>query len=294
MKALRKVVASKKSSKNASKVESLSDFLDWIQSFRVETSMVPFYRGHSRKDYQLRPSLFRNKAHRKDEKNIFRELISRHPQEFREDRNVFEQLVRMQHFSLQTRLLDLTFNPLVALYFVCNSHADLEGEFITLVVPKERVRYFDSDTVSCLANLSNLTGWERDQLRKISKINELQKSHAGKRLLQFIRAEKSYFLPEIRPDDLKSVQVVKPKQNNPRLLAQQGAFLLFGLPSELNDDNEFEIEIHRLPVHASSKSRLLRELDRININESTLFPEIDKAAKYIMAKLTPIGGESEE
>jgi hypothetical protein len=194
----------------------------------------------------------------------------------------------MQHYSLPTRLLDLSYNPLVALYFACNKYPAIDGEFVILSTNKNRMRYFDSDTVSCMAGLSNLTGKERDALRAIHNFRELKSSHAGKRLLQFIRVEKPYFLAEIVPDDLKSIQIVRPKLSNRRIIAQQGAFLLFGLTTLLEDENGFDIEVTRGRIPADAKKRLLRDLDQININESSLFPEIDHAANYIMQKLTPI------
>jgi hypothetical protein len=46
-------------------------------------------------------------------------------------------------------------------------------------------------------------------------------------------------------------------------------------------------------VPASAKPALLEELDRININAGTLFPEIESAAKYIMSKI-PTGTEPYE
>jgi hypothetical protein len=268
-------------------IKSLVEFFERLQTHTPDNKRQDLYRGHSSTSFRLKPSLFRKQEHRKDEKNIFRELISIHPGEFVQDRNTFEQLVRMQHYSLPTRLLDLTHNPLVAIYFACKNLPSSDGHFVRLSVPKRRVRYFDSDTVSCVAGLSNLTGNERDAIRHIASSKELPKSHAGKRLLQFIRSEKPYFLPEIDIDDLKSIQVVRPKQSNRRIIAQQGAFLLFGLVSELDDDNDFDIDVIRTVIPRSAKQRLLKELDRININESTLFPEIESAAHYIMDGLTP-------
>jgi hypothetical protein len=187
-------------------VQSLSELISRLEKYISADNTVDIYRGHPDGSYRLTPSLFRRKEGRKDEKNILRELISLHPSEFAGDRGIFEQLVRMQHHSMPTRLLDLTFNPLVALYFACKGENEqkMDGEFIRLSVDKKKLRYFDSDTVSCVSNLSSLTGDERDELRTIETKEALVKSHAGKRLLQFIRSEKPYFLPEILPDDLKA------------------------------------------------------------------------------------------
>jgi hypothetical protein len=100
-------------------------------------------------------------------------------------------------------------------------------------------------------------------------------------------------LPEIRVADLKSVQLVRPKQTNPRIVAQQGAFLLFGLTSELLKINAFGMNVSKITIPASAKPQILRDLDRVNINRATLFPEVESAAKYIMSKLVPVEGGAE-
>src|SRR5207253_7181981 len=88
-------------------IRNLVDLFRFFQENDEDAGRVYLYRGHGSDQYRLMPSLFRNKSQRKDEKNILRELLSLHPSEFAQDRNMFEQLVRMQHYSLPTRLLDL-------------------------------------------------------------------------------------------------------------------------------------------------------------------------------------------
>ncbi len=275
-------------------IVSLKTFFEYLGTDQPRARQVHFFRGHSLQSYQLKPSLFRKKEHRRDEKNIVRELISIQPNEFRDDRTMFEQLVRMQHYGLPTRLLDITYNPLVALFFTCLNNPNKTGDFVRFSTNKIHVKYFDSDAVSCVANLSNLTGRQRDLVRRMSSSSELHSSEVGERLLHFIQAEKPYFRQRIDLDDLNDIIAVKPKQANRRILAQQGGFLLFGLKTLLRDENDFALQIKKVPVPASAKRSILDELDGININSSTLFPEIESAAKYIMSKITPVEETFEE
>ena len=101
-----------------------------------------------------------------------------------------------------------------------------------------------------MANLSSLTGRERDIIRSFSNSEELKGSNVGLRLLHFIKAEKPYFLPEIELSHLQSIFAVRPKQTNQRILAQQGGFLIFGLRSLLKNSNKFGIKIARMKVPA--------------------------------------------
>jgi FRG domain len=276
-------------------IESLPGLFELLRKSTLGGDEVTLYRGHPNAAYELRPSLLRRKDHRRVERHILRELIAIQPNEFRDDTTSFEQLVRMQHYGLPTRLLDLTYNPLVGVYFACTGEREEErdGALVALTLRKSKLRYFDSDTVSCVANLSNLTGNERDKIRGLASSGALKKSQAGKRLLHFIMAEKPFFEPRIQLLDLKSILAARPKQTNRRILAQQGAFLIFGLKSTLDDDNSFGIRVSRIRVPAAAKGNLLTELDRVNINGSSLFPEIESAAKYIMSKIPPINETDE-
>ncbi len=113
-----------------------------------------FYRGHSKASYKVQPSVFRN--HHANEDVIFQELLLATPADFIEDKTTFDKLVRMQHYGLPTRLLDITTNPLVALYFACCENFKEDGELLLFNIDKGNIKYFDSDTVSILSNLSRL------------------------------------------------------------------------------------------------------------------------------------------
>lgn len=46
-----------------------------------------------------------------------------------------------------------------------------------------------------------------------------------------------------------------------------------------------EIAIERINISGRKKTDIVKELDRMGINDSTMFPEIEKAALYIRQAL---------
>ena len=100
-------------------------------------------------------------------------MISVHPSEFASDETMFDKLVRMQHFGLPTRLLDVSHNALVALYFATDPgphHSKPSNGIVTAFgIPEEFEKYFDSDSVSCIANLANMTAGEKDEIDQLKE-----------------------------------------------------------------------------------------------------------------------------
>lgn len=272
-------------------ISSLVEFIRAIEAIEEEPSATRVYRGHGDEAWSLLPAILRNKRNEVvSERDLIRHVISRYPHEFDSEISAFDRLTRLQHYNVPTRLLDVTSNPLIALYFsleIIGSAIEKDGCVLLMQVPPDRSKFFDSDTVSCLANLSNLSLDEQNTLanskaRTIYDFNELKPS---KRFVQFIREEKPYFLPEIQRNDLFRPLLVIPKLRNPRIIAQQGSFLIFGLDRTNGPKYSKNIKPTKIYISGDSKNKLADELRKIGFSRGTLFPEIDKVAPDLISML---------
>lgn len=137
-------------------VNSVAEFVAELAKLDRGKGTETFYRGHADKDWKLIPSILRTPDGPRVEHLLFRDMVAHEPQSFSECRSALDHLVQMQHYGLPTRLLDVTMNPLVALYFACEEAPPYpaDGAVFVFSVPEEKVKHYDSDTVSVLANLA--------------------------------------------------------------------------------------------------------------------------------------------
>jgi hypothetical protein len=251
-----------------------------------KSNFVFYFRGHSdREKFELKPSLYRNHNWMSNEHLLFREIMVKCPDDFHRHQTTFEKLVKMQHYSLPTRLLDLTGNPLSALYFAVKEFPDLEGEVIIFKVPKDDIKYYDSDSVSILSNISKMPkNFDITQIKSKS-VEEFNMDPQIKSLLHEIKKEIPYFESKIDPNTINAVLCVKSKLNNPRIIRQDGAFFLFGInnnkltPSKIptnymKTSEDFKFVIFR-------KDNIKKQLSALGINDATMFPEIESVAKHL-------------
>ncbi|CAI8882747.1 FRG domain-containing protein [Pseudomonas sp. DR48] len=285
-------------SKKIDEATDLISYLDLIYGFPNSNSALSCYRGQDDKSWIVKPSVMRSlKADA--ENNILSELLVEAPSEFGSDRNMFDKLVRAQHYSLPTRLLDVTLNPLVGLYFACSDEKmfSVDGVVHVFNFPKNNVKFADSDTISIICNLARLSDEERteisDNYRKVGtkisdwtkgKISAFQSTPEVKRLMQFVRVEKPYFLDAVRPSDLFRYYFVYPLKNNKRVIAQSGAFIAGGLLQYRAIQRALGLTHNKIIIPAASKPKIIKQLDTLNINSRSLFPEIEFASTYIKRK----------
>lgn len=266
-----------------SKIGAISTFLQQLEKWHKVDGKQLYFRGHSKVSFALEPKVYRNRGWIEGESTMLKELILRCPNDFAGGVSTFQALVRMQHYGLPTRLLDLTANPLVALYFACEKHEedDEDAEVIIFGFEDDQVKYFDSDTVNVIANLARRpAGFVVPDIADIVAFNGHK---AIKLLLHDVRQDRPHFDPEILREDLSKVICVKPRLENPRIIRQEGAFLLFGCdvrkeqPAQLPEASV----LARLVIKRESKKDLADRLEALGVNRATMFPEIDQVATYI-------------
>lgn len=266
-------------------VNSVDDYVRWVFETEIGEDRSAFYRGHSKADkYKLQPFVFRSAKALAAEPRNYRELMITSPVDFRDDRSTFERLGRMQHYGLPTRLLDTSTNPLIALYFACRTNEPIVGEVIRFTVANDDVKYYDSDTVSCLSNLALLDEKDRTAMDTGLGREEFNRSIPVIKLLHFIKEEKPYFRDVIDPTDMNRVLCVRGRHSNERLTAQSGAFLLFGLQAKLPEEGNEQISIHRVRIADGRKKDIIDQLNTLAINAGTAFCGLEKFAEHIASR----------
>lgn len=247
------------------------------------------FRGHSNANYIMQPSIMRNSNLEKNESNLYHELLINCPNDFINCNTHLEKLVHMQHYGLPTRLLDVTRNLLVAIYFACEESFDSYGEVVLVKTEYGNIKYPQSDMVSILASLPALSSEKREEIYNLAcddEITDKQFNDKAKILLHEIRIEKPSFQPEIKKEDVLNSYFVYALKNNNRIIKQDGAFIICGLLGKQNTLEKFRYKNgnKKVVILIDKKEEILKELEKYSINQSTLFPEIESVAKYLRKK----------
>lgn len=273
---------------DAIRVGSVRTFLDALEKFERSDNTSFLYRGHASFTYSLTPSIYRDAGWIASEHVMFRELVLRCPNDFSSLASTFQTLVKMQHYGLPTRLLDLTANPLIALYFACDpaDPPSESGEVIAFGVPTTEIKYYDSDTVSVISNIARRPFDFTIPAATLTK-TAFNMTSEIRYLLHEIKQEKPYFEPKIVRAHLESVICVRPKLENPRIVRQDGAFFLFGVAgakqvsASVPQQYIVSSQSRRIIVIGSEKRRIRTQLEALGISKGSVYPEIDRVAEFL-------------
>lgn len=171
------------------KDEFISLMLQVIDSYLYNPTDV-YYRGVGLPIYPEEPSIFRINGG-KDEVKIFKDMMVRYPNVFKGNSTI-ETLTHMQHYELKTRLLDVSTNPLVALYMSVNKiYAGdpdqlYSGEVIVYFTDVDSVKYYDSNKVLMNSKLIFLSNEEKTSLYNFIKKLDIMSRLKYKNILDII------------------------------------------------------------------------------------------------------------
>lgn len=271
------------------KIRSIAEFLEGIQELQVQhPDELLFFRGETFSGWELRPSVMRQ-GFFPFESRMLMDLITRRPDEFSSRESAISQWVLAQHYGLKTRFLDITKNPLVALFCASEGRSYEEGRLHIFAVHPDLVETFNSDRVSIVANFAKLSPQEQEALLSETP-NGSNYGYLGAltHLYQLVRQEKPSFEQPLDARDLARVFVIEPQQSTERIRQQSGAFLAsayhrrFERESILAINNRIPVYAHYTPtVSWNRKRHILRELALLNITRETLFPGLGESARAI-------------
>lgn len=217
-----------------------------------ENKLTLYFRGVNNHNFDNIPSIYRNRGLRENESALYKDCMTSCPRDFDGEKTTFDRLVKMQHYGAPTRLLDISSNPLVALFFASENVDTIPGKVYAIYVSEKARKFPDSDTVAAVSNLAlqsydfNITHADEkfdDFFNFLEKYPDaLDIGRKEKEIIQIfntggemgylhheIKAEKPHFQEIIKREHLESIWCIKAKLNNNRIARQDGQFLLYGI-----------------------------------------------------------------
>jgi FRG domain. len=235
-----------------------------------------YLRGQLEKYQTIQPTIARNETLKENENKIYNEALTMANNDFKGLNHPIEKLAKMQHYGIPTRLIDLTINPLIALFFAVQDSESESAGNVYIYLPKE----FDMESKEAKA-LSLLA---------------ITEDYSFDNLCSIYRKE---YNEDILPKELKML-ITKPlfikhneklRKSNERLYNQKGAFVICNNKIQNDFITRDIITLDAIAPNAviripyEYKEIVKSELDSIyKINETIIYPEFTSVSNYLKTK----------
>ena len=210
------------------------------------------YRGQANSFWNLDASITREPKYLQNEGDMYYDILSLKPDAFKNDITIYERLITMQHYGMPTRLLDVTRNPLVAIFFACNNMERRESDGVIFTFKPEKSKFLNFED---------------------KKLNDLS--------VLFNREEVD--LTDKPSDFLSKIWFVKGVAKNQRINNQSGDFIFVGNGADIKQ------KLHELPkrsiiIDSDTKKVLIEQLESLNIHGGAVYPDLTHMSNYIRNK----------
>ncbi len=266
-------------------VYSYAEFWDEIKAItnqKKEDEML-FFRGQSAESWKLQPSIFRGSKDK--ECDHYHDIMVDYPEEFKKHEHL-SNLVKMQHYGVSTRLVDITSNPHMALFFAVEQKPNEDGAVWVIKVKKSDILHHTSDKALMLACLPPLSADDKAEIKRFCETHrdiitedDIKGCPAMKRFLHEIRGEYPAFETEIVGEHLLKTFFVKAYHDNQRMKVQSGAFMIVGLDEQYLKNIENQAE--KIVIVGAAKKELLKDLELFGISNSTVYPDFERRAMFL-------------
>lgn len=255
-------------------VKSLSDFLkrvDQLRSVWFGQRNLPkpgeegilWFRGQDSAKQGLSPKLYRKEYRGADENEIRHEFESRALQliQGRVPQTPLEWYFLMQHYSVPTRLLDWSENPLVGLYFAVENHSGNDDAVVWVLDPWWLNRRLKKGVDGPM-----LPDWE-EVARYLPKLED---AFSGMK----VRVD----LPA----------AIEPPHVDRHLAVQASRFVIFGRTRDLTKSKTVSMKgkkhLAKIVIPRRSVVDIASELENCGVTLSSLFPDLAGLGKDICNK----------
>lgn len=276
-------------------IQSITEYIGLIFAQEKKLKKLPCryeemcFRGHSNKEYKLLPSLARDRMFACDvsildeERNMIEEAKFKLPHIFNNTIQPVNLLALLQHWGIPTRLMDITINPLVALYFAVNTNKDKDGEVIIFIRNGDNVAQYpiynavaESYKFACTTS-QPLSFFYDDMILQpyfLEQKNTCDIIHTSK------ESKENWVF-----DCCDKILYVNASVYTERQHAQQGSYILFNNDIEEDESGKYFSKViseipkdkehicKRIIIPKDKKSEILNNLETLGITQSNLFPE---------------------